>query len=192
MSNVTTGTTRSTGTFPSGAEIYAARFGEGLTWNEVRGKFNASARSSRFLAECVAYVQADAELLEKHPEMAAIDGAAATDVEHDDYRATRDLIRAERTRGVGIALLVARSGLPTAKVKSIVGEEVGTKARIGWGARYGGRKPAADAEVAEAAAEAAVAEMTETVAEVVADAVEVAPAPAEKPAPRRRRKAATK
>src|SRR5262245_50268706 len=100
----------STKPFPSGAEIYAARFGEEKkTWNEMREHFSVSARSSRFLAECVAFVQGDAELLAKHPEFSAIDGV---DADGTANAAARETIRAERTRGVGFAVLSARTGLP--------------------------------------------------------------------------------
>jgi lambda repressor-like predicted transcriptional regulator len=178
--------------FPSGSDIFVARFETGLTWSEMRAHFKVSARSSRFLAECVAYVQSDQALLEKHPEFAPIDGDAAMDVDHAEYRATRDFIRAERLRGVGLALLTERSGLKSAQLKKIVGEAdvVGTTTRVAWGARYGGRKVVEEAtEEAPEADEAPEAPVVEEATPVAEEAPEEAPVKATPVRRRRNRKA---
>lgn len=173
MSNDTT-TPVTTKSFPKGEAIYVARFEENLTWSEMRAHFSVSARSSRFLSECVHYVQQNEELIAKHPEFAAID---ATD---------KETIRAERMRGVGLALLVERTGLKMAALRKIVGEEVGTTSRVAWGARYGGRKVTVTEENAPVIEEGA---LTEEGAQVVEEAIaEVAAEPA-KPATRRRSRA---
>jgi hypothetical protein len=137
-----------TSAFPSGERIYAARYGvngEPMTWNAMRSHFHVSARSSRFLQECVDYVNRTPELLEKHPEMAVIDAG------------DRAAIKAAREKGQGFAVLTARTGLKPGELKKIVGEEVGTTARLAYGQRYSGRTPQVEgeADAGEAASEAA-------------------------------------
>jgi len=127
--------------FPSGAAVYEARYGEGLKWSEMRAKFHVSARSSRFLQECVDHVNRTPALLERHPEMAVLD------VEATDFRAT---VKAARESGQGLSILQARTGLKPADLRKIVGEEVGTTSRVAWGQRYSGK-----IKVAEATEEAA-------------------------------------
>lgn len=144
-----------TKTFPKGEAIYVARFEENLTWSEMRAHFSVSARSSRFLSECVHYVQQNEDLIAKHPEFAAIDAE------------DKETIRAERMRGVGLALLVERTGLKMAALRKIVGEEVGTTQRVAWGARYGGRKVTVTEETPD---ETPVAQDEPTVVEEVAEA----------------------
>lgn len=149
----------STKSFPKGEAIYLARFEEGMTWNEMRAHFSVSARSSRFLEECVAFVQASEELSVKHPEFAAIDPA------------DRETIKAERARGVGLALLRERTGLKMGELKKIVGEEVGTTSRVAWGARYAGKKaPVADGVEDAVAEAAAILGATGTSAEALLEA----------------------
>jgi hypothetical protein len=131
--------TSTTKTFPAGDAIYVARYEEGLTWSEMRAHFAVSARSSRFLSECVAHVNATPDLLDKHPEMAFI--VVGGDKYEDVGREARDLIRDERKRGVGLAMLRERTGLTMAVLRKIVGEEVGSTARQAWGARYHGKRP---------------------------------------------------
>ena len=126
--------------FPNGAAIYAARYAEGLTWSEMRTRFSVSARSSRFLSECVAYVNGDADLLALHGDLAYIDVAGKTAATVGPN--ARDAIRAARSAGQGFSILRERTGLPTAELRKVVGEEVGTTARVAYGQRYGARKPA--------------------------------------------------
>jgi hypothetical protein len=130
--------------FPTGAEIYAARYADGLKWSEMRAQFNVSARSSRFLQECVAFVNGDADLLARHPEMSHIDADPVT----AEVRAT---IKAARAAGQGLSILQARTGLKPADLRKIVGEEVGTTSRVAWGQRYSGKLPVADEATEEAA-----------------------------------------
>jgi hypothetical protein len=172
--------------FPSGDAIYVARYEEGLTWSEMRAHFAVSARSSRFLSECVAHVNATPELLERHPEMALI--PVGGEKYEDVGREARDVIRAERSRGVGLAMLRERTGLTMAVLRKIVGEEVGTTSRVAWGARYAGKRTVTeDAPEGEATPESTPeADAPEATPEVVE---ETTPEPsAEKAAPRRRRR----
>jgi hypothetical protein len=123
----------------------------------MRARFSVSARSSRFLSECVAFVNADADLLALHADLAYIDGAGKTAAECTP--AAREAIRAARAAGQGLSILRERTGLPTAELRKVVGEEVGTTARVAYGQRYGARLPQADAEQeTEAAAPAPAAE----------------------------------
>ena len=177
--------------FPAANLIYAARYEDGLTWSEMRAHFSVSARSSRFLSECVAYVNADDALLAKHPEMALIPVGGETYVAVGaDARAT---IRAERERGVGLAMLRERTGLTMAVLRKIVGEEVGTTSRVAWGARYAGKaKPEAEA-TPEGGDDAASSETAPQVVEATTAPEAAKPeaakpeAPAEAaPAPKRR------
>lgn len=188
--------TKSTKTFPAAADIYAARYADGLTWAEMRSHFSVSARSSRFLSECVAFVNADAELLAKHPEMAFIE--VGGDKYADVGAEARELIRAERERGVGLAMLRERTGLSMAVLRKIVGEEVGTTSRVAWGARYSGKtKPTEEATEATEEATEPVSLVKATpeptpepeAPQTTPEVVEEPKADAPKRAPRRRRTA---
>jgi len=132
-------------TFPSGEAVYTARYvgikpvGETtertLKWSEMRAHFKVTARSSRFLQEAVAYVNASEELKKLHPDMVVIEGANAPDAS-DQAREMRAAIREARKQGQGFSILQARTGLKPATLRKIVGEEVGSTARQAYGQRY--------------------------------------------------------
>src|SRR5262245_46980335 len=132
--------------FPSGEAIYNARYvgidGETLSWNEMRAHFKVTARSSRFLQEAVAYVNGNADLIARHPEMVYLD------VDASDFRAT---VKMWRVKGQGFAVLQARTGMKPGDLKKLVGEEVGSTARQAYGQRYSGKLPATTEEATEVA-----------------------------------------
>jgi len=167
--------------FPTGERVYNARYVDGLKWSEMRAHFKVSARSSRFLQEAVAYVNGNAELLERHPEMAYLEADA------DGFR---EAVKAARTAGQGFSVLQARTGLKPADLRKLVGEEVGTTARVAYGQRYSGKLAATTEEATEEAATEAAKPARKSRAKKTADADLTAALEASvKAAPKRKRAA---
>ena len=131
---------RSTEPFPSGEELYNAKYNDGMTWQEIRDNIDPRIRSPKGLALIAEYV-IENDLADEHPEFSDLselsdkDMAAAIVEWHDS--------------GQGWSVLAARTGLGQTEVKDIYEDSGGENpGRVG-GQRYGGGRTKAKGDEEE-------------------------------------------
>jgi hypothetical protein len=138
---------RSTEPFPSGEELYNAKYVDGMTWQEIRDSIDARIRSPKGLSLIATYVIENG-LEDEHPEFSDL-----SELDEDDISAA---IVEWHDNGQGWAVLAARTGMSAGEVRDAYEEAGGENpGRVG-GQRYGGgrSKPAAEEGEGEESSEA--------------------------------------
>jgi hypothetical protein len=133
--------TRNTEPFPSGEELYQAKYVDGMTWAEIRENLDERIRSPKGLALIAEHV-IEAGLEDDHPEFA--------DLSELSEKKMADAIVEWHDSGQGWSVLAARTGLTQGEVRDIYEESGGENpGRVG-GQRYGGGRSRAKSEEEEA------------------------------------------
>jgi len=128
---------RSTEPFPSGEELYNAKYVDGMTWQEIRDSIDARIRSPKGLSLIATYVIENG-LEDEHPEFSDL-----SELDEDDMSAA---IVEWHDNGQGWAVLSARTGMSAGEVRDAYEEAGGENpGRVG-GQRYGGGRSKASAE----------------------------------------------